>query len=76
MKVFTFEGTSTIKRKFKAEVVANTYEEAEEQALVLLEDTDDSAHYTLGSDDVEIEVTEYAETNLSQYARENRYEYL
>lgn len=65
MRVFTFTGTSTIQRKFKIDIAADNYEKAQEIALDLLEDVDDSEYYTMGDDEVEIEVDEVEESSIS-----------
>jgi hypothetical protein len=61
MKNFTFTGTSTIKRKFSIQISATNYEQAQEKAFNLLDDVDDSEYYTIGDDQVEVEIDSYEE---------------
>lgn len=71
MKKFTFTGTAAIKRKFKVEIYSNNYENAQDMALNLLDDVE-SEHYTIGDDEVEVEIDSYEESLISSQL--DRYE--
>ncbi|UOE58182.1 hypothetical protein [Cytobacillus oceanisediminis] len=69
MKQFVFEGKATINRKFKIEITAENYEQAEEMALEILEeDPDDRSYYNIGDEEVEVEIDEVSEEPVSRRA--------
>ncbi|MES9681683.1 hypothetical protein ABWK22_01960 [Gottfriedia acidiceleris] len=75
MKKFTFDGTAYIKRKISIEIIANNYEQAHETAMNLLQEdvVDKSECYTVGDDEVEIEIDSYEEEAVGSQL--DRYEY-
>lgn len=76
MKHYTFSGTATIKRKFSIEIPGTNYETAQEKALDLLADVDDSENYTIGDDEVEIEIDSFEESTTSKFSEDRReYDY-
>lgn len=61
MKLFTFEGKTTFTRAFSIQIPANTYEQAEEKALQLLEDVEDFQYYDVVPQKIQIDIQEHTE---------------
>lgn len=64
---FSFEGTALVTRKFKIEVIADNYEEAEETALDALTDMDNIEKYSTNDPEFDIEIDTYEEVPVPQF---------